>query len=438
MEGKLFSLLAAGGVFFAVACGWNPSVQAALCSQCRELMFVDSDGKCSDCGGPTASAALRLCPKCSAKRHQCEHCLAATTQKDEAAAETKPAAPVGESPQNTGSHKDASRSDGSPAGVAQDKSSPGWAPPANAANSAKSDEPAAQSKGAELNFSPVPTKTATPEPIENLPQNKMPAELPPDPVAPIKHKPINPTKPGVYVSGKWRYQLQIASPGTQSEGRWGWLTYDGQKLPRGGVNDYYNTPWGPIFWVDVPTTAWGFHGWMPIPLSQNRRTGRALALPASLAATAADRPPAEVRVPASTNPLSTTAPVTPRPQKLEINQSHNGQLARLHVGNVLVIRLPGNPASGYQWRAATTNSAAVRVTVRPQYSPPVSSAASPAASGTYTFTFQAVQPGSGSIRLYYVRPDDPARPRESFVIGVNVSPATAAAGPVANSRQPGE
>ena len=79
-----------------------------------------------------------------------------------------------------------------------------------------------------------------------------------------------------------------------------------------------------------------------------------------------------------------------------------------------MIRLPGNPATGYQWQAATTNSPAVRLTVRPQYSPPASTAAQAAALGTYTFTFQAVQPGSGSIRLYYVRPGDPGSPARFF------------------------
>ena len=65
---------------------------------------------------------------------------------------------------------------------------------------------------------------------------------------------------------------------------------------------------------------------------------------------------------------------SPRVQTLEINKSHNGQLARLHVGNVLVIRLPGNPATGYRWQVAKTNSPALRLTVRPQYSPPASTA----------------------------------------------------------------
>ena len=93
----------------------------------------------------------------------------------------------------------------------------------------------------------------------------------------------------VYV-GKVALPVADSSPGTRSEGRWGWLTYDGQKLPRGDVNDYYNTPWGPMYWVDVPTTAWGLHGWMPVPLAQNRRQGRALTAPISTLAAAPTQP----------------------------------------------------------------------------------------------------------------------------------------------------
>ena len=137
------------------------------------------------------------------------------------------------------------------------------------------------------------------------------------------------------------------------------------------------------------------------------------------------------RSPLPSPPAGAVAPKPPRVQTLEINKSHNGQLARLRVGNMLVIRLPGNPATGYQWQAAATNSPAMKPTVRPQYSAP----AAQAASGTYTFTYQAVQPGSGSIRLYYVRPDDPTRPRDSFAVSVSVSPAAAAAIPAASRRE---
>ena len=170
------------------------------------------------------------------------------------------------------------------------------------------------------------------------------------------------------------------------------------------------------------------------PSTQNRRRGRpfprqpAGVRRATAAGTAAPRLPPARRLPAG-------SPATgPRMQTLEINKSHNGQLARLRVGNLLVIRLPGDPATDYQWQAASTNSPALRLTVRPQYSPPACTAAQAAALGTYTFTFQAVQPGTGSLRLYYVRPGDPGRPRDSFAVGVNVSPATTAA--TAHSSEP--
>jgi inhibitor of cysteine peptidase len=436
MERNLFSVLAAGLVFSAAVFGWNQSTRAALCGKCQGLMFIDSEGKCSDCGGPTASGALQLCPKCSAKRHQCEHCLAATTEKDESTAADHgymvpgPADALPEKP-----HGDDARIRDPAA-----KPPPDWTAPAASGNPARPDEStAAQPTGPEINLlPPVPAKTERPTPQEPLPESKPPAELPPDPVTPLRLKPINPAKAGTYTAGKWRYQLQIISPGARSEGRWGWLTYDGRKLPRGAVNDYYITPWGPMYWVDVPATAWGVHGWMPVPLPQNRRQGRPLTIPASLLAAAPIPPAAAARDPqagALPPPSAAIAPVGPRVQTLEINKSHNGQLARLRVGNVLIIRLPGDPATGYQWQAATTNSPALRLTVRPQYSPPASTATQAASPGTYTFTFQAVQPGSGSIRLYYVRPRDPSRPRDSFAVSVNVSPAATTFRPAANSGQ---
>ena len=83
MKSNLISLLTAGTIFSAVLVGVHSTAQAALCGKCRPLMFIDSEGKCIDCGGPTSSGALQLCPKCSAKRQQCEHCLAKLSDKDD-------------------------------------------------------------------------------------------------------------------------------------------------------------------------------------------------------------------------------------------------------------------------------------------------------------------------------------------------------------------
>ena len=52
MERKLFSLFVAGLVFSAAVFGGNHSSRAALCSKCQDLMFVDSEGTCSDLRRP--------------------------------------------------------------------------------------------------------------------------------------------------------------------------------------------------------------------------------------------------------------------------------------------------------------------------------------------------------------------------------------------------
>src|SRR5271169_1373281 len=70
MQGSVFRVLA-----MLIVLGGAGLARAELCPKCRDLMFVDSPGKCRDCGGETASGALKLCPKCSAVQHRCEHCL---------------------------------------------------------------------------------------------------------------------------------------------------------------------------------------------------------------------------------------------------------------------------------------------------------------------------------------------------------------------------
>ena len=258
------------GLAMAVVLGWTSLAAAALCPKCSDLMFVDSPGKCSVCGAETASGALKLCPKCSAARHQCEHCLG---KLDDQAASSDKSPPEQTPP-----------ADKPPAPApAADTPSPNTpasnTPPADAATTGSKPlvwKPAGETPSSETPTieTPPPAKPAgsppaaqlpadVNQPIEDLPKAKTPtAPLPPDANGPPPAK-IDPTRPGTFSYGKWQYRLDITDAGTRSEGRWGWLWYNGQKLPRGHVNDYYRTPWGPIFWVDVPQTRWGMHGWMP-------------------------------------------------------------------------------------------------------------------------------------------------------------------------------
>ena len=371
------NILGAVAVTLVLVC--SASAWAALCPKCRDLMFVDSVGKCSACGGATSSGALKLCPKCSASQHKCEHCLAKVDAAD------------------------------SPVEPSARESAPAEKPPA--------EKPPAEKPPAEL-------PPAQGVPIEKLPEAKPstgPSGGGPPAETPI---PIDLKKSGTYEAGKWKYRLDIVEPGTRSEGRWGWLSYDGQKLPRGEVNDYYRTPWGPIYWVDVPKTHWGMHGWMPSPLAQNSRQGQPLTGPTPLTAgPQSGHPPAS-----SSQTLQPPHPSqTSKPQSLELTKTDNGKRARVRVGNIIVVRLPGNPTTGYQWQAVPLPNPVVRLVGQPQYAPHPQRPNTVGGGGTFVFTFQVIQPGTGAIRLVYARPWEKSRmPVETFMVGVDVlsNPAT--------------
>jgi len=410
---KILALVAAIGMI-----GASLPARAALCPKCRDRLLIESVGKCESCGAATASGALRLCPKCSAQQNRCELC-GKSLDGWRSASDTSPspAQPPAETAA-TGRSEDAPPQGG-----------PSAAPLAETAS------PTVGKLGAEA-------PGGTP-PIEKPPEGKSP----PAPPAPPPPQPIDLRRPGNYNFGKWQYRLEIANAGTRGEGQWGSLWYAGQRLPHAGVNDYYRTPWGPVYWVDVPKTPWGMHGWMPVPLGQANRQGRALALPASFTPpTSPTSPPS----PSSPSPGTSAGPAapgkpgsTPNRQTLEVTRADSGKRARLYVGNALVVRLPGNPGTGYQWQLAPTSSPAVRLVAQPQFVASPVPAGVMGASGNYVFMLRAVQPGSGVVRLVYARPWEGDRTAaDAFSLSVEVlrapipepgrtasSPSGAAGGP---------
>jgi hypothetical protein len=91
---------------------------------------------------------------------------------------------------------------------------------------------------------------------------------------------IDTSRNGTYTSAPWEYRVTISGEGTRSEGYTGKLFCHGKELPApDGVNDFYETPWGKMYWVGRPKVPFGAHGWMPKPLP-SQPVGKALAAPA--------------------------------------------------------------------------------------------------------------------------------------------------------------
>jgi len=88
------------------------------------------------------------------------------------------------------------------------------------------------------------------------------------------------TQDGQHTSGAWTYTYSITNPGSRSEGCHGLLSYRQTEVPAPmRINDFYETPWGRLYWVGKPVVLFGGHGWMPTPLVREP-IGRALIDPA--------------------------------------------------------------------------------------------------------------------------------------------------------------
>jgi len=202
---------------------------------------------------------------------------------------------------------------------------------------------------------------------------------------------IDLNKAAAYASGKWKYRLRIAHPGTRSEGKWGTLTYGGKQPPVPEINDYYQTPWGAMYWVGMPEMRSGWHGWMPQPSGGGARKGRLLTLPG------------DKRLPPA------------------LTEKDDGKTLSMAVKKRFVVRLAGNPTTGYGWRTVEVTGDAVEQTGKVAYVAAKRQPGMVGVGGHYVFRFEAVKPGKTSIKLEYARPWEKDKPpAKTFTVTINV------------------
>jgi inhibitor of cysteine peptidase len=104
---------------------------------------------------------------------------------------------------------------------------------------------------------------------------------------------------------------------------------------------------------------------------------------------------------------------------LTIDQSYDGRSVDMAVGQVIELRLPANPTTGFSWGVEAGGGPACVVEEGPAAAP----GRVPGQGGEHAWHIRGVQLGSCHIALAYRRPwETAAGPARTFTIDVRVTP----------------
>lgn len=107
---------------------------------------------------------------------------------------------------------------------------------------------------------------------------------------------------------------------------------------------------------------------------------------------------------------------------VRVNKDSNGKEVALKIGQQLIIDIPGNPTTGYIWRAAKLESAVLESAGDPKYQTRPHAPAMEGVGGTFTFTFRAKEAGQATINLGYIRPwEKDVPPVQTFTLKATVT-----------------
>lgn len=112
------------------------------------------------------------------------------------------------------------------------------------------------------------------------------------------------------------------------------------------------------------------------------------------------------------------------PRGLLLEEPDNGSEIFLAQGDVIAVKLPSNPSTGYSWSIASNAPAILQSAGDPKFEPPEK--AKPGAGGSQTFEFRVAAGGGAWLQLVYRRPFEkdvaPARQWAIFVVAASVGP----------------
>lgn len=108
--------------------------------------------------------------------------------------------------------------------------------------------------------------------------------------------------------------------------------------------------------------------------------------------------------------------------------SSNGKTLDAKIGDVIEIKLDGNPTTGYSWSVTKIDGVAIKQSGEAEYQQK-NNDGRVGGGGTFTFKFTAEQVGQTTLNLGYARPWEKVDPIQSFTLTVKVQAAAPATRP---------
>lgn len=103
-------------------------------------------------------------------------------------------------------------------------------------------------------------------------------------------------------------------------------------------------------------------------------------------------------------------------RSIEVDGSNNGSSIEMAVGETLIIKLEGNPTTGYQWEMLPNDGGLVELQGEPEYKSDSNLVGS---GGLYRFTLKAIKPGTTAVELKYYRSFEPeVAPIQTYQINI--------------------
>ena len=85
---------------------------------------------------------------------------------------------------------------------------------------------------------------------------------------------------------------------------------------------------------------------------------------------------------------------------MALGEGDNGKTLTMPVGTSILLQLPGNPSTGYDWEASIGNPSVLEQSGMPKFTP---SSSAVGAGGTYNFWFHPRTAGRTDLTLVYRR-----------------------------------